>query len=183
MGARSVPTDEAAFVAKIREQIRILRAGEHNYDQLRVYVSGIADPWVFGPDDEFEFEGEAVLVVRDGPTAEMENEEVPEYVFPLRHIVATELASARGEADAVGAAGRGQAGREGPRGRRADGGLPAWSCGPGVGAPAAPPDRLGAAARRRAAGARLANEWNFGQQKTPASCRGLRWAGPPQLAA
>jgi hypothetical protein len=96
MGARSVPTDEAAFVAKIREQIRILRAGEHNYDELRVYVSGIAEPWVFGRDDEFVFDGEAVLVVRDGPTEEQENEGVPEYIFPLRHIVATELAVSEG---------------------------------------------------------------------------------------
>jgi hypothetical protein len=91
-----MPTDEAAFVAKVREQIRILRAGGNNYDELRVYVSGIADPWVFGPDDEFEFDGEAVLVVRDGPAAEMENEEMPEYVFPLRHVVATELAVSEG---------------------------------------------------------------------------------------
>jgi hypothetical protein len=96
MGAKSTTVDEAAFVAKVREQVRLLRGGGNNYDQLRVYVSGIADPWVFGPDDEFEFDGEAVLVVRDGPTAEMENEEVPEYVFPLRHIVATELAVSEG---------------------------------------------------------------------------------------
>jgi hypothetical protein len=87
-----MPTDEAAFIVKVREQIRILQHEEYNYDQLRVYVSGIADPWVFGPDDEFEFDGDAVLVVRVGPTEENENEGVPEHAFPLRHVVATELA-------------------------------------------------------------------------------------------
>ena len=87
-----MPTAEAAFVAKIREQIAFLRKEEYAYDELRVYVSGIAEPWVFGPADEFEFDGNEVLVVRVGPTAEHENEGVPEYAFPLQHIVATELA-------------------------------------------------------------------------------------------
>jgi hypothetical protein len=63
---------------------------------LRVYVSGIARPWVFGPADEFEFDGDEVLVVRVGPTAEYENEGAPEYVFPLRQVVATELAVSEG---------------------------------------------------------------------------------------
>jgi hypothetical protein len=61
-----------------------------------VYVSGIARPWVFGPADEFEFDGDEVLLVRVGPTAEYENNDVPEYVFPLRHVVATELAISEG---------------------------------------------------------------------------------------
>lgn len=87
-----MPTAETAFVAKVREQIEFLQNEEYAYDQLRVYVSGIAEPWVFGPDDEFEFDGDEVLVVRDGPTQEHENREMPEYVFPLRHVVATELA-------------------------------------------------------------------------------------------
>ena len=87
-----MPTAEAAFIAKVREQIEFLRDEEYNYDELRVYVSGIADPWVFGPADEFEFDGDEVLVVRVGPTEENENEGVPEYVFPLRQVVATELA-------------------------------------------------------------------------------------------
>jgi hypothetical protein len=84
-------TDEAAFVAKVREQVNFLKNGEYSYDELHVYVSGIAEPWVFGPDDEFDF-GEAVLVVRVGPTRENQNYGVPEHAFPLRHIVATELA-------------------------------------------------------------------------------------------
>jgi len=86
-------TVEAAFVAKVREQVDLLKQGGHNYDQLNVYVSGIDDPWEFGPADEFEFEfvGDEVLVVRDGPMEEHQNEGVPEYVFPLRHVVATEL--------------------------------------------------------------------------------------------
>lgn len=91
-----MPTVETAFVAKIREQIEILRHEHYNYDELRVYVSGIAEPWVFGPVDEFEFDGDDVLVVREGPTAQHENEEVPEYAFPLRHVVATELGVSEG---------------------------------------------------------------------------------------
>jgi hypothetical protein len=71
----------------------ITKGEGYNYDELRVYVSGIAEPWTFGPDDEFEFDGDELLVVRDGPTGDCENEGVPEYVFPLRHIVATELAA------------------------------------------------------------------------------------------
>jgi hypothetical protein len=87
-----MPSPEATFVAKVREQIAFLRNEEYNYDELRVYVSGIADPWVFGSDDEFKFDGDEVMVVRVGPTADYENQEVPEYVFPLRHVVASELA-------------------------------------------------------------------------------------------
>jgi hypothetical protein len=85
-------TSETAFIAKIREQIMFLQDYEYTYDELHVYVSGIGEPWVFGTDDEFDFDGEEVLVVRVGPTSENENERVPEYAFPLRHVVATELA-------------------------------------------------------------------------------------------
>jgi hypothetical protein len=87
-----MPVTETTFIAKIREQVECLQGEEYNYDQLRLCVSGIADSWVFGPDDEFEFDGDELLVVRDGPTGDCENEGVPEYVFPLRQIVATELA-------------------------------------------------------------------------------------------
>ena len=86
-----MPTDEAAFVAKIRDQIRVLRDREYAYDELHVYVSGIAEPWVFRRAYEFEFDGEQVLVVRVGPTAEHGNQAVPEAAFPIRHVVATEL--------------------------------------------------------------------------------------------
>ena len=85
-------TAETAFIAKVRKQIAILKNEEYAYSELHIYVSGIAEPWVFGPDDEFEFDGDEVLVVRVGPTAENENDGVPECVFPLRQVVATELA-------------------------------------------------------------------------------------------
>ncbi len=92
-----MPIAEAAFVAKVREQIAYLRDEEYAYDELRVYVSGIAEPWVFGPADEFEFDdGLEVLVVRVGPVREHGNEGVPECAFPLRHVVATELAVSGG---------------------------------------------------------------------------------------
>ena len=56
-----MPAAEIAFIAKVREQIEFLQHEEYSYDQLRVYVSGIARPWVFGPADEFEFDGDEVL--------------------------------------------------------------------------------------------------------------------------
>ena len=43
-----MPTTDAAFIAKIREQVEFLRHEEYAYHELRVYVSGIAKPWVFG---------------------------------------------------------------------------------------------------------------------------------------
>jgi hypothetical protein len=39
-----MPTDEAAFLARVRELIRFLKDEVYGYDELRVYVSGIADP-------------------------------------------------------------------------------------------------------------------------------------------
>jgi hypothetical protein len=91
-----MPTAETAFIAKVREQIRLLEGDGNNYDGLRVYVTGIGEPWVFGPYDEFDLDDE-VLVVRDGPTEEEDNEGMPEYVFPIRHVVATELAVSEDE--------------------------------------------------------------------------------------
>ena len=91
-----MPNAEAEFVAKIREQIAYLRDEEYAYDELRVYVSGIAEPWVFGPADDFQFDGLEVLVVRTGPVSEHDNAGVPECAFPLRHVVATELAVSGG---------------------------------------------------------------------------------------
>jgi hypothetical protein len=91
-----MPVVEAAFIAKIREQIDFLEDREYNYDELRVYVSGIAEPWSFGREAEFEFDGDELLVVRVGPSKEVENEGVPEYIFPIRQIVATELAISEG---------------------------------------------------------------------------------------
>jgi hypothetical protein len=85
-------SSQRAFIAKVREQVAFLRDDEYAYNELHVYVSGIAEPWVFGPSDEFEFDGDQVLVVRVGPSEQYENEDVPEYVFPLRLVVATELA-------------------------------------------------------------------------------------------
>lgn len=82
---------EATFAAKIRDQLAFLHNEDYSYDQLRVFVSGIARPWIFGRDDEIEFDGDEVLVVRIGPTKVHENHDVPEFAFPLRHVVATEL--------------------------------------------------------------------------------------------
>ena len=87
-----LPPAEIAFIVKIREQVEFLKNEDYSYDELHVYVSGIAEPWPFGRDHEFKFEGDELLVVRAGPPEEQDNEGVPEVVFPIRHIVATELA-------------------------------------------------------------------------------------------
>jgi hypothetical protein len=94
LGVGSGP-DDAGFVAKLREQVGYLRRSDYGYDELHVYVCGIGEPWVFGPADEFEF-ADGVLVVRVGPVAEHDNHGVPEFAFPLRHVVASELATSGG---------------------------------------------------------------------------------------
>jgi hypothetical protein len=86
-----MPVADTAFASKVREQIELLQDGEYNYDELRVYVCGIARPWSFGRTHEFEFDGDEVLVVRLGPASEYENDGVPEVVIPLRQVVVVEL--------------------------------------------------------------------------------------------
>ncbi len=57
-------------------------------------MAGITEPWEFLADDEFEFhENTGVLIVRDGPSDENghDNAEIPEYVFRLEAVVATQL--------------------------------------------------------------------------------------------
>ncbi len=50
-----MPTAEAAFIAKVREQVKFLQdEGVRLRPAGRMDISGIADPWVFGPADEFE---------------------------------------------------------------------------------------------------------------------------------
>lgn len=82
------------FVEQIREQLAYLCDPEYNYRTLQLYLMGQPAPWEFVPGDEFEFhEDTGVLIVRDGPTDEdgHDNADVPEYVFRLDAIVATQL--------------------------------------------------------------------------------------------
>jgi hypothetical protein len=82
------------FVEQIKEQLAYLRNEQYNYHTLQVYVTGLSAPWEFTERDEFEFhEDTGVLIVRDGPTDEdgNDNADVPEYVFRLDAIVATQL--------------------------------------------------------------------------------------------
>jgi hypothetical protein len=65
---------ENTLVARIREQVDLLHNEEYAYNEFHVYVSGIIEPWVFWRNFEFEFDGDEVLVVRDGPTDECANE-------------------------------------------------------------------------------------------------------------
>ena len=82
------------FIHQMKEQLLALREAEQGYAALHVYVAGITEPWEFLGQDVFEFhEGTGVLIVRDGPSGEngYDNAEVPEYVFRLDAIVATQL--------------------------------------------------------------------------------------------
>jgi hypothetical protein len=87
----------AAFVSLVEQQLQFLRDEEeegYTYKRLHVYVSGVPAPWKFKPADEFDFnEAPGFLIVRTGPTDEDNNNnaDVPEHVFRLDTIVATQL--------------------------------------------------------------------------------------------
>lgn len=87
-------TLSSTFADHIKQQLVFLRDPDYVYGALQIFVSGINEPWVFAAGDEFDFhESTGVLIVRDGPTGEdgHDNAEVPEYVFRLDAIVATQL--------------------------------------------------------------------------------------------
>lgn len=80
------------FVEEMKRQLTYLRDSEHSYQALHVYVSGVSGPWEFSSGDEFEFHDDTgVLIVRDGPRKNDPDNDVPEYVFRLEAIVATQL--------------------------------------------------------------------------------------------
>jgi hypothetical protein len=82
------------FVGQIIEQLKFLRNDDYSYSALHVYVAGVPEPWEFGRDDDFDFnEDSGFLIVRRGPTDEDNNDnaDVPESVFRLGNIVATQL--------------------------------------------------------------------------------------------
>jgi hypothetical protein len=85
---------ERTFAEQVRQQLLYLRDPQYGYRALHLYVAGVAEPWEFGGGDEFEFHDEAgVLIVRDGPSDENghDNAEVPEHVFRLDAVVASQL--------------------------------------------------------------------------------------------
>ena len=81
------------FVEEMKRQLAYLRDPEFGYQALHVYVSGVAGPWEFAAGDEFEFHDDTgVLIVRDGPNGKNDpDSDVPEYVFRLDAVVATQL--------------------------------------------------------------------------------------------
>src|ERR1019366_9802206 len=82
------------FTEQMKDQLRYLRNPHYAYRGLQLYVSGVPEPWQFVAGDDFEFHDEAgVLIVRDGPTdpERHDNADVPEYVFRLDSVVATQL--------------------------------------------------------------------------------------------
>ena len=81
------------FVEEIKRQLTYLRDSAFGYQALHVYVSGVSGPWEFSSGDDFEFHDDTgVLIVRDGPAGKNDpDSDVPEYVFRLEAIVATQL--------------------------------------------------------------------------------------------
>jgi hypothetical protein len=91
MKAKALPE---TFVGQIKQQLEFLHDSEYTYSALHVYVAGVPEAWEFGPDDDFDFnEDSGFLIVRRGPTDEDNNDnaDVPESVFRLGNIVATQL--------------------------------------------------------------------------------------------
>jgi hypothetical protein len=84
----------STFLHEIKRQLLSLRDPDYAYEALLVYVAGISKPWKFVAQDELEFhEDTGVMIARDGPTDENghDNAEIPENVFRLDAIVATQL--------------------------------------------------------------------------------------------
>jgi hypothetical protein len=84
----------ATFVDKVKQQLEFLRDEDYAYSALHVYIAGVPEAWEFGPDDDFDFnEDSGFLIVRRGPTDKDHNDnaDVPETVFRLGNIVATQL--------------------------------------------------------------------------------------------
>ena len=86
-------TLSTTFVDEIRRQLAYLRDSQYAYRAVQLHVAGVEGPWEFGGSDEFEFhEDTGVLIVRDGPCGKNDpDNDVPEYVFRLDAIVATQL--------------------------------------------------------------------------------------------
>jgi hypothetical protein len=87
MKAKALPE---TFVGQIKEQLKFLCDDDYDYSALHVYIAGVPEAWEFGPGDEFDFhEDSGFLIVRRAPTDDIA--EVPETVFRLGNIVATQL--------------------------------------------------------------------------------------------
>jgi hypothetical protein len=88
-----ITAPERTFVASVKQQLLGLRDPNSVYRGLRLYVAGVAEPWEFSPHDDFEFHDDSgVLIVRDGPTAsDGDLTDVPEHVFRLDAVVASQL--------------------------------------------------------------------------------------------
>ena len=89
--ARKLPS--GTFIQQIKRQLLSLLDSGTSYESLHVYVAGVSEPWQFAAQSEFEFpRGHQCAIVRTGGSDENGHEaEVPEYVFQLDAIVATQL--------------------------------------------------------------------------------------------
>jgi hypothetical protein len=85
---------DKAFVEQLQQQLLCLRDPQYRYRALRVHVAGATEPWEFVAQDELEIHDDlGLLIVRDGPSDEAghNNADVPEYVFRLDAVVASQL--------------------------------------------------------------------------------------------
>jgi hypothetical protein len=88
---RTEPTARS-FVELLRQQIDTLQSGDYAYEHLDIYTAGTDEPWRFYRKDELEIlDEQGILVARDGPSDDLDNEEIPEYVIRLEAIVGSQL--------------------------------------------------------------------------------------------
>jgi hypothetical protein len=80
------------FLELLQQQIDFLQSDDYGYTHLLIYTAGDDEPWTFMRESELKIEEEqGVLVGRDGPSEEYDNEGVPEYLIRLDAIVGSQL--------------------------------------------------------------------------------------------
>lgn len=81
-----------SFESLLQCQIDYLQNEDYAYENLTLFIDGCAKGIGFTYEDTFEVDTDAgTLVIRDGPTDESDNDEVPEHIFRLAKIIASQL--------------------------------------------------------------------------------------------
>jgi hypothetical protein len=92
MARRSATATAGTFLELLQEQIDFLQNDDYEYTQLLIWTAGTDEPWTFGPEHELDICAEqGQLLARDGPSDDLGNEDVPEYLIRLDAIVGSQL--------------------------------------------------------------------------------------------
>ncbi len=92
MAARKTEAAAGTFLELLQQQIEFLEDEDYAYTELLIFTKGDGEPWEFVKGSELQIDEEqGILVGRDGPTDEQDNEGVPEYVIRLDAIVGSQL--------------------------------------------------------------------------------------------